>query len=90
MKKQTEQLLERLFLGWLIIGVIGLAVAVLGLLLRQDMLYFVGLIIALPMFLFGLGLVLLIFLMYIFGIGHILRWIYRKLSGTTSQKDNRN
>jgi cbb3-type cytochrome oxidase subunit 1 len=89
MKRQTEQLLERLFLGWLIIGVTGLVVALLGLLFRQDILYFVGLIIALPMFLFGLGLVLLVALMYIFGIVQILKWICLKCRRRVSSDNDK-
>ena len=86
MKEKGKHIMERVFLSWLLIGAIGLILSVIGLIFKHDPLYFTGIFIALPVYLFGLILALLIVLMYIFGLAQILRWIFRKLTKTASPK----
>jgi hypothetical protein len=92
MKENAKRVWMGIYHGVLILCGLGLVLAVLGLFFKQDPLYYVGLLMAAPLFLIVLPLcILLIVLSIVFppmaGIGELMGW-WRQPTSKDDKNDN--
>ena len=88
MKESARRAGMRIYYSVLIICGLGLVLAVLGLFLKQDPLYYAGLLLAAPLFLIVLPIcILLLALTPIGGIWELMEWS-RRAAGRDNKTDD--
>jgi hypothetical protein len=82
MKKSVKRLMWAGYLAVLAISTTGVCLAYIGMLVKQDAVYWVGLILALPLLVIVLPICVLLIAMFpIAGVYAALRWTYGRMFG---------